>query len=670
MFMLKLPRKEDIKKIFSCAAVKWILIAFCMNLVIEILNQRSLLVGVSRLFTAPLTMLYNMLLILLTMCLTGLFKRRLIATLLCGLPWAIVSISNFVLQFFRNTPLSAVDFMLIPSVLPIINFYLTIGEIILFSALILLAIGVLVWIGIKSKKYERHVRASLITLVTTGALIAILAVPFLKIDAISNDYSNLIKAYRDYGLPYCFSVSIFDRGIQRPDDYSEDMVGDLIATMPEDDHPSGSDEIFVGGEQQPNIVFLQLESFIDANILNKLTFTENPTPYFQKLKEEYPSGLLTVPTYGAGTVNTEFEIIAGMNLDHFGTGEYPYMTVLQNQTCETMAYNLKEHGYFATAIHNNTLTFYDRNLVFANMGFDRFVSEEFMCNLEYTPNGWCKDMVLVEQITKAMRSTDGSDYIYAISVQPHGKYPNTMEDVKDLPIQVDIGKKNEADQAAYTYYINQLREVDNFLQELTEALSKSEEPVMLVLYGDHLPNFDLDEKDVTTGDLFQTDYVVWTNYECHAEEKDLNAYQLSAYVMDLVGCETGYLTRLHQSLSEDKSYEKYLELMEYDMIYGKQYVWDGKNPHKTTDLQIGYDDIVITRVEDVETGVIVRGENFTDSSVVYFGDKKQHAKLIDRSTFLVEAAFPEDGTKITVEQISTKGQAVYTTPAIIVGAAE
>jgi len=62
--------------------------------------------------------------------------------------------------------------------------------------------------------------------------------------------------------------------------------------------------------------------------------------------------------------------------------------------------------------------------------------------------------------------------------------------------------------------------------------------------------------------------------------------------------------------------------------------------------------------------VIVRGENFTDSSVVYFGDKKQTAKLIDRCTFLVEAAFPEAGTKITVAQISTKGQAVYTTPAV------
>ena len=153
MLKLKLPRKEKIKEILSLSFVRWILIAFTLNLVIEILNQRSLLTGLGRLFTAPLTMLFNMLLILLTVSLAGLFKRRLIATTLCCLPWVIVSVSNFVLQFFRNTPLSAVDFLIIPSVLPIINYYVNIFELILIIALIAAALGALIWLGIKSKKH-------------------------------------------------------------------------------------------------------------------------------------------------------------------------------------------------------------------------------------------------------------------------------------------------------------------------------------------------------------------------------------------------------------------------------------------------------------------------------------------------------------------------------------
>lgn len=73
--------------------------------------------------------------------------------------------------------------------------------------------------------------------------------------------------------------------------------------------------------------------------------------------EQYPSGYLDVPIVGAGTVNTEFEVMTGMNLDDFGPGEYPFKTILKETTCESIAYNLKEYGYATHAIHDNTATF-------------------------------------------------------------------------------------------------------------------------------------------------------------------------------------------------------------------------------------------------------------------------------------------------------------------------
>ena len=45
-----------------------------------------------------------------------------------------------------------------------------------------------------------------------------------------------------------------------------------------------------------------------------------------KLQEECYSGLLAVPVFSAGTVNTEFEMLTGMNMDDFGPGEYPFKT--------------------------------------------------------------------------------------------------------------------------------------------------------------------------------------------------------------------------------------------------------------------------------------------------------------------------------------------------------
>ena len=80
----------------------------------------------------------------------------------------------------------------------------------------------------------------------------------------------------------------------------------------------------------PNIIFVQLETFIDPYELNFLSYSEDPIPNFHKLMQNYTSGYLTVPVVGAGTANTEFEVLTGMGIRFFGLGEYPYKTVLKD----------------------------------------------------------------------------------------------------------------------------------------------------------------------------------------------------------------------------------------------------------------------------------------------------------------------------------------------------
>lgn len=70
-----------------------------------------------------------------------------------------------------------------------------------------------------------------------------------------------------------------------------------------------------------------------------------------------------------------------MNLDDFGPGEYPYKTVLQSTACESICYYLSNYGYTTTALHDNTGGFYDRNRVFSRLGFDSFVSIEYIENM-------------------------------------------------------------------------------------------------------------------------------------------------------------------------------------------------------------------------------------------------------------------------------------------------
>ena len=129
-----------------------------------------------------------------------------------------------------------------------------------------------------------------------------------------------------------------------------------------------------------------------CSTLKFLNISEDPIPYYRQLMKDYSSGYLRVPVVGDGTANTEFETISGMSLRYFGAGEYPYKSVLSEETCESAPYVLKNLGYATHAIHNNEANFYSRRSVFSRLGFDTFTSEEYMPDIsDVTATGWVKD---------------------------------------------------------------------------------------------------------------------------------------------------------------------------------------------------------------------------------------------------------------------------------------
>lgn len=91
-------------------------------------------------------------------------------------------------------------------------------------------------------------------------------------------------------------------------------------------------------------------------------------PNFHKLYQNYTSGYLEVPVVGAGTANTEFEILTGMGMQFFGLGEYPYKTILKQTNCESIASDLSEIGYGTHVVHNNGGNFYSRRNAFLKDG--------------------------------------------------------------------------------------------------------------------------------------------------------------------------------------------------------------------------------------------------------------------------------------------------------------
>ena len=346
---------------------------------------------------------------------------------------------------------------------------------------------------------------------------------------------------------------------------------------------------------------------------------------------------MSVPSVGAGTANTEFEILTGMNLDFFGCGEYPYQTVLREQTCESLPYCYDNIGYTSHAIHNNSATFYNRNMVFSRLGFDTFTSMEYMYNLTYTPENWAKDKVLTTNIIEAMESTDTSDFIYTISVQGHGAYP-TEEVLKDPHIKVTLKEDDEARQNQLTYYANQIYEMDLFVAELTRQLKDFNEPCILVMYGDHLPSLGIEETDMNQGNLFTTKYILWSNFQMEKQDKNVEAYQLGAYVMQRTGINEGIMFRYHQKYfkeqnANESAYLDSMAVIEYDMLYGDKEVFGGENPYQPKNLKMGILPITLDRVLYKDGTMWLYGSNFNEFSIVIINGKQyeptsQHQNLI------------------------------------------
>lgn len=618
-------------------------LALVLELALEMLGRHSPVQGAVFLFAHPVHFLANAGIIMTTLAVSHLFKRRnFFLPFFTGL-WLLLGLANAIVQCFRSTPLGAVDLAILPSAVSIIGIYIDAWLIVLLAAVLLACLGWIVSALIHSdKRRPDYKRAGAFVLASACLAAACYGATLLGDgrEKRKEVYSNIMDAYDRYGFVYCFCTGALDRGVDEPEFYSQADVDRLVGSLDQGAVPA----------EKPDVIMVQLESFFDVAHLDDVAYNEDPIPVFRELKEDYSSGFLTVPSVGAGTANTEFEVLSGMSLDFFGMGEYPYMTVLQEEACETVVTDLKDLGYAAHAVHNNTGTFYMRNVVFSQLGFDTFTSIEFMNGIEYNPIGWARDEILTGEIMKALDSSDDPHFVFAITVQGHGKYQRGIDSAEAESLNITWAD-DEEDQDALAYYLSQLRETDAFIGALRDALEQRGKPAVLVLYGDHLPNFDIGSDQLENGDIFQTEYVIWDNMGLTVEDKDLEAYQLSAHVLEKLGIGGGILTRYHQQMAGSPDYETGLQLLEYDTLYGDFYCYGGTNPYTASDLRMGLDPIVVDGADWSDGVLTVTGDNFTAWSRIAVDEDELDTVFVDGHTVTAKLDEPPEAeTPLTVRQ--------------------
>lgn len=635
------------------------LISCMIVFIVELISRRDFLSACSFIGNHTAAYLFNALIVFCSLTLVYLFRRRAFCRIIISGFWILLGTINGCILSNRVTPFGFTDLKCINDLFAMNNTkYFTAQE----AMLVVTGLGLFalfcVVLFIKGPRYQGKLYTKYILPSIVAALF--IGLPFTthaaqNANVVASYFSNIAQGYENYGFIYGFSSSVVDRGMSKPNSYSKETIDQI------QEKTESTKEKTVDKKKQPNIICVLLESFCDPDEIKFLDYNRDPVPTFHKLEKKYSSGYLTVPVVGAGTANSEFEVLSGMSMQYFGTGEYPYKTILKKTDCESTASVLKKLGYGTHAVHNNGGNFYSRVNAFSMMGFDTFTSKELMDIQTYTPNGsWATDDILVDETIKTLDATDTPDFTYTITVGSHGDYPK--EAVISNPKFTLNNMEDEETKNQWTYYINQLNEVDTFMKDLINKLSKRDEDTVVVFFGDHLPTMGLEDSDMVSNDIYKTKYVTWNNMGLEKEDADLYAYQLMANITASVGIHEGTILGYHQTQMDSADYLDNFENLQYDLLYGERYSYGGEDLYPATDIVMGVDEVSIDSAVNSMGGseVIIRGDNFTKWSRVFVNGEKVSSIYSSSECLIIDRDSIEDGDVITVCQMGS-GNSVFRT---------
>src|SRR5204862_3712641 len=115
-----------------------------------------------------------------------------------------------------------------------------------------------------------------------------------------------------------------------------------------------------------NLVVFVVEAMMDPADLG-WQFTSDPMPFFHGLRQRFSSGWAYSPEVGGRSANPEFELLSGLATYYLPRESVPYMTFI-SRPLPALPRFFKERGYHASALHVDTLAFFNYVEVYKNFG--------------------------------------------------------------------------------------------------------------------------------------------------------------------------------------------------------------------------------------------------------------------------------------------------------------
>ncbi len=460
-------------------------------------------------FRHPLIFLLNFLPVcMLELLLYCLVNRAWISFLGTCVVFVTASVGNYFKLKFRDDPFMFSDITAIHTALGVsANYNITLTKRIA-ACLLCVVIGTLLLFFFVRGRASGRARAAI------AAVIALSVWPLWKL-VYSDDYTYNVKTanfehasrweardvFISKGFVYPFIYSISSAIDTPPDGYDEAEAESVLSAYSDSDIPE---------DKKVNILAIQLEAFSDLTTAGLEGIEDVYADYHALEAESYTGNLLT-NVFAGGTIDTERCFLTGF-------------TELKDYRSTTNSYvwYLREQGYTANGSHPCLRTFYNRYNVNGYLGFEDYLyTEEYYEKYGYPTS---PDDDLFPEMLSLFKSdiASGKDvFSFNVSYQGHGPYSS-----EELIWGEELWSGDVSD---YSYYIinNYLGSVKNTIENLCalkDELEAMDEPVVLLVYGDHKPwlgdgslcytelGISLD-RSTTEGfrNYYTTRYLIWAN---------------------------------------------------------------------------------------------------------------------------------------------------------------
>lgn len=365
------------------------------------------------------------------------------------------------------------------------------------------------------------------------------------------DFWNLNANYEEKGTLYTLLLECSYNYVEKPAGYSPEKAQILAAN-------SKAEAETV--KQPENLIVIMNESLADFDNINVLKTDSQILPYMNRMADNTIKGWLQMPVYGAGTAESEYEVLTGNSKQFLSTGSTAYEIYCKNPEYG-LAWTLKQQGYRTIALHPYLSENWNRSTVYPEMGFDEFFGiENWGENIENIR--WCaSDKSAYEKIERLIEEKKEGEKIFTflVTMQNHGGYGEDSLWGYVPSITLNYG----TDYPLAETCLSLINESDRAFHDLITYFEKVDEPTMIVMFGDHFPAVEeefyneLFEGDMSDSEmersqlLYQTPYVIWTNYEHESKtDENMSANFLSSYVLQQAGLELTAYNKFLLNLKE------------------------------------------------------------------------------------------------------------------------